>query len=122
MLVVYLTRKLRAHGPTCAYSPAVGGETGLQWLPLQVPGNARIIVTATHPDPNYLELHEQKIRQHMLNPHQTVSLSQPPGNSCGEGGAQTSKSGHAGRGQQGVDTEVEGEAEYESSHRRRKVS
>lgn len=102
----------------------VGGETGLQWLPLQVPGNVRIIVTATHPDPNYLQLHEQKIRQHMVNPHEALPVSPPPGISSGERGAPSSNSGGSGsvgRGQKSTETAEEGEAEYESSHRRRKA-
>lgn len=106
-----------------------GGETGLQWLPLQVPGNVRIIVTATHPDPNYLQIHEQKMRQHMANPDQALLLSQSSGASNGgkqkavigsSGGAGSIGRGGGG-GQQSVEKEGEGEAEYESSHRRRKV-
>lgn len=89
-----------------------GGETGLQWLPLQVPGNVRIIVTATHPHPDYLQLHEQKIRQHMFSP--------PPG-SIGGGTGSGGGSSTIGRGQQNDETEGQREAEYESSHRRRKV-
>ncbi|CAM9102993.1 unnamed protein product, partial [Hapterophycus canaliculatus] len=104
-----------------------GGETGLQWLPFQVPGNVRIIVTATHPDPNYLQLHEQKIRQHMVNPHEALLASPAPGSSSGDRGAPSRKSGWSGsissvgRGQKSAETTEKGEAEYESSHRRRKV-
>lgn len=100
----------------CTHRPAYscsGGETGLQWLPLQVPGNVRIIVTATHPNPDYLQLHEQRIRQHMF--------SQPSG-STGGGAGSSGGSSTIGRGQQSAETEGQREAEYESSHRRRKVS
>lgn len=100
----------------CAYRRTrfyLGGETGLQWLPLQVPGNVRIIVTATNPDPDYLNLHEQKVRQHMF--------SQPSG-SIGGGTGSGCAGSAAGRGQHNAETEGQREAEYESSHRRRKVS
>lgn len=103
-----------------------GGEIGLQWLPLRVPGNVRVIVTATHPDPNYLQLHELKIRQHMANPHQSLLSSQPSDNPIrvkgthGSGGR--SGGGSIGKGKSSSGTGEEGEAEYESSHRRRKVS
>lgn len=99
--------------PHCLTHLYAGGETGLQWLPLQVPGNVRIIVTATHPNPDYLQLHEQKIRQHVF--------SQPSGSiggRAGNGGGSSS----IGRGQQNAETEGPREAEYESSHRRRKAS
>lgn len=89
-----------------------GGETGLQWLPLQVPGNVRIIVTATHPNPDYLQLHEQKIRQHMFS---------QPSSSIGGGTGSGGGSSPIGRGQQNAEAEGQREAEYESSHRRRKV-
>ncbi|CAM9511324.1 unnamed protein product, partial [Ectocarpus sp. 13 AM-2016] len=102
-----------------------GGEIGLQWLPLRVPGNVRIIVTATHPDPNYLHLHELKIRQHMVNPHQSLLSSQPADNSNGVGDTHASGGGSGGgstgKGKSSAGTGEEGEAEYESSHRRRKV-
>lgn len=90
-----------------------GGETGLQWLPLQVPGNVRIIVTATYPNPDYLHLHEQKMRQHMFS-----QSSGSIGGGTGSGGGSST----VGRGQQHPETEGQTEAEYESSHRRRKVS
>ncbi|CAM9446758.1 unnamed protein product, partial [Ectocarpus sp. 12 AP-2014] len=102
-----------------------GGEIGLQWLPVRVPGNVRIIVTATHPDPNYVQLHELKIRQHMANPHQSLLSSQPSDNLNGvrdthaRGGG--SGGGSTGKGKSSAGTGDEGEAEYESSHRRRKV-
>ncbi|CAM9179945.1 unnamed protein product [Ectocarpus fasciculatus] len=102
-----------------------GGEIGLQWLPLRVPGNVRVIVTATHPDPNYLQLHELKIRQHMANPQQSLLSSQPSDKSNGVGGAHASGCGSGGgsigKGKSSAGTGEEGEAEYESSHRRRKV-
>ncbi|CBJ30460.1 conserved unknown protein [Ectocarpus siliculosus] len=102
-----------------------GGEIGLQWLPLRIPGNVRIIVTATHPDPNYLQLHELKIRQHMANPHQSLLSSQPSDNSNGVGDTHASGGGSGGgstgKGKSSAGTGEEGEAEYESSHRRRKV-
>lgn len=99
-----------------------GGETGLQWLPLRVPGNVRIIVTATHPDPNYLQIHEQRIRQHMVNPHLAVTSQSPEAGSSDTGVASNSESDRIGdRGQNIVETGGEGEAKYQSSHRRRKV-
>lgn len=105
-----------------------GAETGLQWLPLRVPGNVRLIVTATHPDPNYLQLHEQKIRQHMMmHPHQGLTSQSSRASSLGDGGetnATTTTTQNDCMGatiQEDVDTKGDGEAEYESSHRRRKV-
>lgn len=105
-----------------------GAETGLQWLPLRVPGNVRLIVTATHPDPNYLQLHEQKIRQHMMmHPHQGLTSQSSRASSVGDGGdanatTTTTQSDCMGATiQEDVDTKGDGEAEYESSHRRRKV-
>lgn len=105
-----------------------GAETGLQWLPLRVPGNVRLIVTATHPDPNYLQLHEQKIRQHMMvNPHQGLTSQSSRASSLGDGGetntiASTTQIDCIGATiLEDVDTKGDGEAEYESSHRRRKV-
>lgn len=77
-----------------------------------MPGNVRIIVTATHPNPDYLELHEQKIRQHMFS-QQSESI----GGGSGSGGG----SSIIGRGEQNAEMEGQREAEYESSHRRRKV-
>lgn len=102
-----------------------GAETGLQWLPLRVPGNVRLILTATHPDPNYLQLHEQKIRQHMMmNPHQGLTSQSSRASSCGDGGetnATTQVDCMDAKVRDNMDTRGDGEAEYESSHRRRKV-
>lgn len=88
-----------------------GGETGLQWLPLCFPGNVRVIVTATNPDASYVQLHEQRVQQHIENAHR------PPVRHL-------STVGSANCTGVGVGLAVEraaGEAEYESSHRRRKV-
>ncbi|CAM9111400.1 unnamed protein product, partial [Laminaria digitata] len=111
-----------------------GAETGLQWLPLRVPGNVRLIVTATHPDPNYLQLHEQKIRQHMMaSPHHQGLTSQSSrASSCGGDGGETNTATTTtttttqfdcmgAKIRENVDAKEDGEAEYESSHRRRKV-
>lgn len=89
----------------------------MQWLPLHVPGNVRVIVTATDPDPNYLQLHEQKIRQHMMNPHQeSVSQLSSVSNAGGEASSGDDAMGPGQTAETGA-----GEAEHESSHRRRKV-
>lgn len=64
----------------------------------------------------------------MVNPHEALLASPPPGSSIGEEGAPAGNTGGSGgssgvvRGQKSVDTSEEGEAEYESSHRRRKAS
>lgn len=89
----------------------------MQWLPLHVPGNVRVIVTATNPDPNYLQLHEQKIQQHMMNPHQ--ELGSQLSSASNAGGGASSGDDATGR-EQAAETGA-GEAKYESSHRRRKV-
>lgn len=91
------------------FSMLAGAETGLQWLPLRFPGNVRVVVTATNPDASYLQLHEQKIQQHMTNPHQP-----PVRQHITVGGSSTTGNDHPVR-------QEAGEAEYESSHRRRKV-
>lgn len=105
-----------------------GAETGLQWLPLRVPGNVRLIVTATHPDRNYLQLHERKIRQHMMmNPHQGLTSQSSRASSPDDGGETNTTTTTANVDCMGatireeLDTKGDGEAEYESSHRRRKV-
>ena len=62
----------------------------------------------------------------MANPHQAVLFSQPSGNSNAgmqktTGGSSSGASSSDKGKNQGVEGEGEREAEYESSHRRRKV-
>lgn len=105
------------------FSISSGAETGLQWLPLRVPGNIRVIVSATQPDSKYNEVHEQRVRQHMTNPHRGLAVGSSREISFERRQTIASDSGNdvSGETKHCMQAREGGEAEYESSHRRRKV-
>lgn len=97
------------------------GETGLQWLPLQVPANVRIIVTATLPGLNYLQLQEQKLHRVASKPHQegpsTSSQSQSRGGDDDDAAGTTPIPGRSTTNIEGIEG-----IENTSNHHRRKVA
>ncbi|CAM9980264.1 unnamed protein product, partial [Discosporangium mesarthrocarpum] len=105
-----------------------GGEVGLNWLPLRYPGNIRVIVSATDPNHQHLHLHHIQEQKRIASPAKLQGVSSDgsafnpisTGPAAGVASVSVSMGGAGLLLESGQESEMPSEAEYESSHRRRK--